>query len=106
MAITLDEVSNGCFILGIGTDWNQAEYDAFGIPFDHRAERFAEALQIIRPLLKEGHTHFEGTYYQAIDCEIAPRGPRADGPPLMVGSFGPQMMRRTAQYADMWNTAY
>lgn len=101
MAITLDEVSNGRFILGLGAGWNKAEYDAFGIPFDHLVSRFEEALQIIRPLLKEGRVDFKGTYYQAADCEITPRGP-----PLMVGSFGPRMLRLTARYADMWNTAY
>ena len=106
MAITLDEVSNGRFILGLGSGWNKAEYDAFGLPFDHLVDRFEEALQIIRPLLKEGRVDFRGTYYQAADCEITPRGPRAGGPPLMVGSFGPRMLRLTARYADMWNTAY
>ena len=106
MAITLDEVSYGRFTLGLGAGWNQAEYDAFGIPFDHRVDRFEEALQIIRPLLKEGRVDFNGAYYHATDCEIAPRGPRPDGLPLMVGSFGPRMMRLTAQYADIWNTAY
>ena len=104
MAVTLDEVSNGRFLLGLGAGWNQPEYDAFGIPFDHLVSRFEEALQIIRPLLKEGRVDFKGTYYQATDCEIVPLGPRAGGPPLMMGSFGPRMMRLTAQYADMWNT--
>ena len=54
MAITLDEVSNGRFILGLGAGWNKAEHDAFGMPFDRLVGRFEEALQIIRPLLKEG----------------------------------------------------
>lgn len=106
MAHTLDEVSAGRLILGIGAGWNKPEYDAFGIPFDHRVDRFEEALQIITPLLKEGHVDFEGQYYQARDCDIQPRGPRPGGPPLMVGCEGPRMMRLTAQYADMWNTAY
>ncbi len=61
MAVTLDEVSHGRFILGVGAGWNQAEYDAFGFPFDYRVARFAEALQMIRPLLKEGHTHVESS---------------------------------------------
>ena len=106
MAVTLDEVSNGRFILGVGAGWNQPEYDAFGITFDHLVDRFEEALQIVRPLLKEGRVDFKGTYYQATNCEILPPGPRADGPPLLIGSFGPRMMRLTAQYADLWNTAY
>lgn len=103
MAVTLDEISNGRLILGVGAGWNKAEFDAFGIPFDHRVDRFEEALQIIRPLLKEGRVDFDGTYYQARDCEIIPGGPRPDGPPLMVGSRGPRMLRFTAQYADIWN---
>jgi probable F420-dependent oxidoreductase len=106
MAHTLDEVSAGRFTLGIGAGWNKPEYDAFGIPFDNRVDRFEEALQIINPLLKKGHVDFVGKYYQAPDCEIRPHSPRPDGPPLMVGSFGPRMMRLTAQYADIWNTAY
>lgn len=106
MAVTLDEVSSGRFVLGLGAGWNRAEYDAFGMPFDHLVSRFEEALQIIRPLLKEGRVDFRGTYHQAADCEIAPRGPRAGGPPLMVGCFGPRMLRLTARHADMWNTAY
>lgn len=106
MAVTLDEVCDGRFILGVGAGWNKPEYDAFGLPFDHRVGRFEEALQIINPLLKNGQVDFEGTYYQARECEITPRGPSENGPPLMIASFGPRMLRLTAQYADMWNTAY
>ncbi|MFZ2097004.1 MAG: LLM class flavin-dependent oxidoreductase [Anaerolineales bacterium] len=106
MAITLDEVSQGRFILGLGAGWNKAEFDAFGIPFDHRVDRFEEALLIIHPLLKQGRVDFEGKYYQAKDCEIRLVGPRPTGPPLMIGSFGKRMLRLTAQYADLWNTCY
>jgi probable F420-dependent oxidoreductase len=106
MAHTLDEVSGGRFILGVGAGWNKPEYDAFGLPFDRRVSRFEEALQIIRPLLREGRVDFSGTYYQARDCEIAPRGPRPQGPPLLVAGDGPRMLRLTARYADLWNTSY
>jgi probable F420-dependent oxidoreductase len=106
MATTLDEVSNGRLILGIGAGWNEPEYKAFGIPFDHRVDRLEEAFQILKPLLRDGHVDFTGKYYQALDCEIAPRGPRSEGPPLMVGGEGPRMMKLTAQYADLWNTGY
>jgi probable F420-dependent oxidoreductase len=106
MAITLDEVSTGRLILGVGAGWNKPEYEAFGWPYDHRVSRFEEALQIIRPLLKEGRVDFTGKYYQARDCEIIPYGPRAGGPPLMVGSFGKRMLSLTAKYADLWNTGY
>lgn len=106
MAITLDEVSQGRLILGLGAGWNKPEYDAFGWPYDHRVDRFEEALQIVRPLLKEGRVDFEGKYYTARDCEIRPLGPRPNGPPLMIGSFGKRMLRLTAKYADKWNTGY
>ena len=106
MATSVDEVSHGRLILGIGAGWNEAEYQAFGLPFDHRVDRFEEALQIIKPLLRDGHVDFAGHYYQARNCEIVPRGPRSEGPPLMVGSFSSRMFKLTAQYADLWNTCY
>ncbi|MGE5123055.1 MAG: LLM class flavin-dependent oxidoreductase [Acidobacteriaceae bacterium] len=106
MAITLDEVSQGRLVLGLGAGWNKPEFDAFGWPFDHRVDRFEEALQIIHPLLKEDRVNFEGKYYQALDCEIRPFGPRKNGPPIMIGSFGKRMLNLTAKYADLWNTCY
>src|SRR6266487_3051036 len=84
MATTVDEVSHGRLILGVGAGWNEPEYQAFGLPYDHRVARFEEALQILKPLLRDGHVDFAGHYYQARNCEIAPRGPREAGPPLMV----------------------
>lgn len=106
MAHTVDEISGGRLVLGMGAGWNQPEYDAFGIPFDHRVDRFEEALQIIQPLLKEGHVDFAGKYYTARNCEIAPRSPRPGGPPLMIGARKPRMLRLTAQYADLYNAGY
>lgn len=106
MAHTLDEVSQGRLILGVGCGWHQPEFDAFGYPFDHRVGRFEEALQIMQPLLKGKNVSFDGDYYQVKDCEISPLGPRADGVPLLVASFQPRMLRLTAQYADQWNTAW
>ncbi len=106
MAATLDEVSGGRLILGLGAGWHQPEFDAFGIPFDHKAGRFEEALKIIVPLVKEGKVNFQGEYYNAPDCEIRPRGPRPAGPPVLAASFGPRMLRLTAQYADSWNSAW
>jgi probable F420-dependent oxidoreductase len=106
MATAADEVSHGRLILGIGAGWNEPEYQAFGLPFDHRVDRFEEALQILKPLLREGHVDFAGRYYQARNCDDVPRGPRSKGPPLMVGAEGPRMLRLAAQYADLWNTGY
>ena len=103
MAETVDEISNGRLILGIGAGWNRAEYEAFGYPFDHRVARFIEAVQIITTLIRTGSIDFEGEYYQARECEIRPRGPRPNGVPILVGTIGERMMELAAQYADMWN---
>jgi alkanesulfonate monooxygenase SsuD/methylene tetrahydromethanopterin reductase-like flavin-dependent oxidoreductase (luciferase family) len=106
MADTVEEISDGRLILGIGAGWNEAEYRAFGYPFDHRIERLEEALIILSGLLRDGHVDFEGTYYQARDCELRPRGPRPNGPPIMVGASqaGPRMLALAARYGDSWNT--
>jgi alkanesulfonate monooxygenase SsuD/methylene tetrahydromethanopterin reductase-like flavin-dependent oxidoreductase (luciferase family) len=107
MAVTLDEVSNGRLILGLGAGWHQPEFDAIGIPFDAKVDRFAEALAIIAPLLREGQVDFEGHHYRATESAILPRGPRPNGPPILIGSrTGPRMMRLTAHYADYWNTGW
>jgi probable F420-dependent oxidoreductase len=106
MATAVDEVSGGRLTLGIGAGWNDPEYEAFGLPVDHRVGRFEEALQILRPLLREGRVDFAGQFYQARNCEDVPRGPREAGPPLLVGSEGPRMLRLTAKYADLWNVGY
>jgi probable F420-dependent oxidoreductase len=102
-ADTIDEISGGRFILGLGAGWNETEFRAFGVPFEHRIDRFEEAFTIIRTLLREGAVDFEGTYYSARDCELLPRGPRAGGPPLMIGSTGQRMLRIAAPFADSWN---
>jgi alkanesulfonate monooxygenase SsuD/methylene tetrahydromethanopterin reductase-like flavin-dependent oxidoreductase (luciferase family) len=102
-AATVDEISGGRLILGLGAGWNRTEYTAFGFPYDHRVSRFEEAFTIIRTLLREGAIDFDGDYYQARDCELLPRGPRPAGPPLMIGSEGPRMLRIAMPYADAWN---
>jgi alkanesulfonate monooxygenase SsuD/methylene tetrahydromethanopterin reductase-like flavin-dependent oxidoreductase (luciferase family) len=102
-ATTIDEVSGGRFILGLGAGWNETEFRAYGFRFDHRIERFEEAFTIIRTLLREGSIDFDGRWYQARDCELLPRGPRPAGPPLMIGSKGPRMLRATLPYVDSWN---
>jgi alkanesulfonate monooxygenase SsuD/methylene tetrahydromethanopterin reductase-like flavin-dependent oxidoreductase (luciferase family) len=102
-ASTVEEISGGRLILGLGAGWNEPEYLAYGFPFDHRVDRFEEAFTIIRTLLREGKIDFDGRYYQARDCELLPRGPRPAGPPLMVGSNGPRMLELTLPYVDAWN---
>ena len=105
-AVTIDELSGGRFVLGLGAGWNETEFRAYGYPYDHRIDRFEEAFTIIRTLLREGAIDFDGRWYQARDCELLPRGPRPAGPPLMIGSNGPRMLRATMPYADSWNSWY
>lgn len=100
----VEEISGGRVILGLGAGWHGDEYDAFGVPFNMRVSRFEEAFHIIRSLLQEGAVNFEGKYYSARDCELAPRGPRPKGPPLMIGSSGPRMLGITLPWVDSWNT--
>jgi alkanesulfonate monooxygenase SsuD/methylene tetrahydromethanopterin reductase-like flavin-dependent oxidoreductase (luciferase family) len=102
-AITIDEISGGRLILGLGAGWNETEYRAFGFPYDHRVSRFAEAFEIIRTLVRQGEIDFDGRFYSIRDCSIVPRGPRHDGPPIMIGSRGPRMLAITAPYMDAWN---
>lgn len=102
-AATIDEVGGGRFVFGLGAGWNETEFRAFGFPFDHRIDRFEEAFTIIRTLLQDGAIDFDGRWYQARDCELLPR-PRPGGPPLMIGSNGPRMLRMTVPHVDSWNS--
>jgi alkanesulfonate monooxygenase SsuD/methylene tetrahydromethanopterin reductase-like flavin-dependent oxidoreductase (luciferase family) len=105
MADTVDEISGGRLILGLGAGWCESEFRAFGYPFDHRVGRFEEALTITAGLLRNGQMDYQGTYYQVRECELRPRGPRPQGPPILVGSSstGVRMLRLAAQHADIWN---
>jgi alkanesulfonate monooxygenase SsuD/methylene tetrahydromethanopterin reductase-like flavin-dependent oxidoreductase (luciferase family) len=105
-AATIDEISGGRLILGLGAGWNRVEFDAYGFPFDRRVSRFEEAFTIIRTLLREGRIDFQGTYYQMRDLELVPRGPRPEGPPLMVGSVGERMLHITLPFVTSWNAWY
>lgn len=103
MADTVDEISGGRLILGIGAGWHEPEYRAFGYPADHRVARLTEAATILHGLLKQGHLDFQGSYYQMRECELRPRGPRPAGPPILIGGAGPRMIELAARCADIWN---
>ena len=105
MADTVDELSGGRFILGVGAGDFESEHTAFGYPWERRVGRFEEALQIIRPLLRGEKVTFEGAFYSTRQAENIPKGPRPEGPPIMIGVLGrgPRMKRLVAQHADQWN---
>ena len=76
---------------------------AFGLPEDHVYGRFAEAIEIIVPLLRQGRADFEGTFHAARDLEQRPVGPRPGRIPIMIGAKGPKMLRLAALHADIWS---
>ncbi len=106
MADAVDEVSAGRLILGLGAGWHEPEFRAFGYPFDHLASRFEEALRVIAPLVRVGAVDYRGIYEQAVDCVSLPRGPRSEGPPILIEASRPRMLRLTAELGDAWNTCW
>jgi alkanesulfonate monooxygenase SsuD/methylene tetrahydromethanopterin reductase-like flavin-dependent oxidoreductase (luciferase family) len=102
---TVDDLSEGRLILGLGAGDYVGEHHTYGYPFERRVGRFEEALQIILPLLQGENVTLEGEFYQIRNAEIRPPGPRAEGPPILIGLLrgGPRMQRLVAQHADYWN---
>ena len=102
MASTVDEVSRGRLVLGLGAGWNQGEFDAFGVPFDHRASRFEESFEVIRRLLDGERVTFHGRYCNVNDAVLLPAPARR--PALMIGSGGPRVLSIALPHVDIWNT--
>lgn len=104
IAETLDEISGGRYILGVGAgNTSDDEYAAFGFPADKRYSRFAEGIEIIHGLLKNGVVDFAGDYQWARRAELVIRGPRPQGPPIVIAAGGPKMLRLAARFGDGWN---
>jgi probable F420-dependent oxidoreductase len=104
MAATIDETSGGRFVLGIGAGWNETEFRAFGIPFDHRVARFEEAFEIVRRLLAGERVTFHGRYSRVEDAVLLPKPSRVV--PLMIGSTGERVLRIALPHVASWNTWY
>jgi alkanesulfonate monooxygenase SsuD/methylene tetrahydromethanopterin reductase-like flavin-dependent oxidoreductase (luciferase family) len=104
MAATIDEVSKGRFILGLGTGWNEAEFRAFGIPFDHKVARFEEAFTIIRRLLARERVSFAGRFFQTDDAVLLP--PPIRQVPVLVGTSGPRVIALSSAHIAYWNSWY
>jgi alkanesulfonate monooxygenase SsuD/methylene tetrahydromethanopterin reductase-like flavin-dependent oxidoreductase (luciferase family) len=102
MAATLAEVSGGRFVLGLGAGWNEPEFRAFGLPYDHRVSRFEEAFTIIRGLLAGERVTLDGRFFRAEDLALLPH-PDAR-PRLVIGSNGPRMLAATLPHVEAWNT--
>jgi probable F420-dependent oxidoreductase len=104
MAATIDEVSGGRFVLGLGAGWNAEEFRAFGIPYDQRVSRFEEAFAIVRGLLAGERVTLGGRFWAAEDAVLLPHPARRV--PLVIGSNGPRVLRATLPHVDAWNTWY
>ena len=103
-AAAVQEISGGRLVLGLGAGWNETEFRAFGVPFDHRAARFEESFEIIRRLLGGERVTFDGRFERILDAVLLPR-PQTP-PRLMVGSTGERVLRAALPYADAWNIWY
>ena len=100
---TLDEVSGGRFVFGLGSGHAGHQAHAFGLPEDHVVGRFQEAIEIVVPLMRGGRADFEGTFHAARDLEHRPVGPRPGRIPILIGAKGPKMLRLAARHADIWS---
>jgi probable F420-dependent oxidoreductase len=102
-AATIDAISGGRLIVGLGAGWNEREYRAFGFPFDRRVSRFEEAFGIIRTLLRDGRIDHEGEFYRLENCVLDPPPARPGAPPLLLGSTGSRMLAIALPHVDAWN---
>jgi F420-dependent oxidoreductase-like protein len=107
MAATLDRVSGGRLVLGLGAGWQRNEHEKYGIEFSDipgRLDRLEEACQVIRALSTEDRADFDGHYYQLTDAPMEPK-PVSRPLPLLIGGGGERRtMRIAAAYANEWNT--
>jgi alkanesulfonate monooxygenase SsuD/methylene tetrahydromethanopterin reductase-like flavin-dependent oxidoreductase (luciferase family) len=104
MAATLDHISAGRLILGIGAGWHDPEYEAFGYPTDHKVGRFEESLAVITGLIRTGRADLAGRFITARDAVLIPAA-RPDLP-ILVAAKRPRMLELTARHADAWNLAW
>jgi probable F420-dependent oxidoreductase len=103
-AASVDEISGGRLVLGIGAGWNETEFRAFGFPFDRRVSRFAESFEVVRRLLAGDRVSFSGAFVSVEDAVLLPSPARRV--PMMVGANGERILSIALPHADAWNTWY
>jgi alkanesulfonate monooxygenase SsuD/methylene tetrahydromethanopterin reductase-like flavin-dependent oxidoreductase (luciferase family) len=104
MAATLDHISGGRLILGIGAGWHDPEFEAFGYPTDHKVGRFEESLSVVAGLIRDGRADLDGRFMTARDAVLLP--PARPSLPILVAAKGPRMLELVARHADAWNLAW
>jgi alkanesulfonate monooxygenase SsuD/methylene tetrahydromethanopterin reductase-like flavin-dependent oxidoreductase (luciferase family) len=106
MAVTVDNISSGRLEIGLGAGWYEPEHTMFGIDFPETKElvgRFREAVQVVDLLTREDVSSFDGSYYRLKEARSRPGSVQRPRPPLVLGAFGPRMLKIVARYADTWN---
>ncbi len=107
MAATVDQVSHGRLILGMGAGWFEAEHTAYAIPFyskGGRARRLVEAVEVVKALFTQDKATFTGKYYQLKDAPCDPKPVQRPHPPILIGGMGPKVvLPLVARHADIWN---
>jgi probable F420-dependent oxidoreductase len=101
-AAAVDELSGGRLVLGIGAGWNEVEFRAFGLPFDHHVSRFEESFEIVRRLLGGETVTFHGRFHDTEGAVLLP--PPRRRPKLMIGANRPRMLSIALPHVDAWNT--
>jgi len=99
---TLDIVSGGRFILGVGAGWYKREFEAFGFPFEKRVDQLREAIEIAKMLWTQSVVDYEGKFYRISKAISLPKPLQKPHPPIWIGSQGPRMLRLTAKLGDGW----
>ncbi|HEY8446861.1 MAG TPA: LLM class flavin-dependent oxidoreductase [Thermomicrobiales bacterium] len=105
--VTVDHISGGRAILGIGTGWHEREHRAYSIPFPSPGDRVAmldEALTVIHSLFTERRTTFHGRFYRLEDAPFSPK-PVQERLPILVGGKRPKMLELIARHADLWDSS-
>jgi alkanesulfonate monooxygenase SsuD/methylene tetrahydromethanopterin reductase-like flavin-dependent oxidoreductase (luciferase family) len=101
-AATLDVLSEGKFILGVGLGYREGEFEAFGISLKERSARFTESIALMRQLWAGGKTTFRGKFYSVTDHGISLKPHRPGGPPVWVAGLVEAAVKRAARIGDAW----
>jgi alkanesulfonate monooxygenase SsuD/methylene tetrahydromethanopterin reductase-like flavin-dependent oxidoreductase (luciferase family) len=101
-AATLDVLTGGKYILGVGLGYRQPEFDAFGVPLSERAPRFNEAIGLMRRLWTEDRVTHQGRFYTVNDAGISVKPVRAGGPPIYIAAQAEAPVKRAARIGDAW----
>ena len=102
MIATLDQLSGGRVIAGVGAGWNEAEFNALGVPFDQRGARTTEYLRLWEACWAPGETTFHGDFFSFDSMHINPKPLQSPHPPIWIGGSGHPSLRRAAVFAQVW----